>query len=75
MSENIISAGAILSAGTTAIVYLWRHVQASAQRCEEKLDRCHEDHGKAQDAIQVLSVRVGRLEGQLESINGDQSAG
>ena len=69
MNEQLITTGATISAGTTAIVYLWRQVQAAAKRCEDKLDLCHEEHGKAQDELQVLSVRVGKLEGQLEVLN------
>jgi hypothetical protein len=69
MNDQLITAGATISAGTTAIVYLWRHVQASAKRCEEKLDLCHEEHSTAQEALQVLSVRVGKLEGQLDIRN------
>ena len=69
MDEQLITTGATVSAGATAIVYLWRQVQASAKRCEEKLDLCHAEHGKAQDELQVLSVRVGKLEGQLEVLS------
>jgi hypothetical protein len=70
MSEDMMTTGAALSALTTAIVYLWRQVQGSAKRCEAKLDQCHESHGEAQDALRVLSVRVGKLEGQLDVISG-----
>lgn len=71
MSEQIITAGATISAGTTAIVYLWRQVQAASARCEAKLDLCHEEHNNAQEQLQVLSVRVGKLEGQLEVLKAD----
>lgn len=71
MSEQIITAGATISAGTTAIVYLWRQVQASAKRCEDKLDLCHAEHSNAQEQLQVLSVRVGKLEGQLDILKAE----
>tara|TARA_Y100000593_G_scaffold82481_1_gene155007 strand:- start:569 stop:790 length:222 start_codon:yes stop_codon:yes gene_type:complete len=71
MNEQLITTGATISAGTTAIVYLWRQVQAAAKRCEDKLDLCHAEHGKAQEELQILSVRVGRLEGQLACLNQD----
>jgi len=69
MHDQLLSTGATISAGTTAIIYLWRQVQTSAKRCEKKLDRCHAEHGKAQDQLQVLSERVGKLEGQLQVLN------
>ena len=69
MTEQLVTAGATISAGTTAIVYLWRQVQAASARCEAKLDLCEESHSKANDEIAVLSVRVGKLEGQLEILN------
>lgn len=71
MNEQLITTGATISAGTTAIVYLWRQVQAASTRCEAKLDLCHAEHGKAQDELQVLSVRVGKLEGQLDILKAD----
>ena len=69
MDEQLITTGATISAGTTAIVYLWRQVQAASTRCEAKLDLCEESHSKANDELQILSVRVGKLEGQLEVLN------
>ena len=69
MDEQLITTGATISAGTTAIVYLWRQVQTAAKRCEEKLDLCHAEHGKAQAELQELSVRVGKQEGQLEVLS------
>jgi chromosome segregation ATPase len=69
MDEQLITTGATVSAGATAIVYLWRQVQASAKRCEDKLDLCHAEHSNAQEQLQVHSVRVGKLEGQLEVLS------
>ena len=72
MNEELITTGATISAFGTAIIYLWRHVQAAAKRCEEKLDLCHTEHAAAQSELQELSVRLGNVEGQLAVLTGDK---
>ncbi len=63
--DDAIVTGPTIAAFTTAIVYLWRNVQASSARTQQKLDDCEHQHDEATEQIRLLSVRVGNLEGQL----------
>lgn len=69
MDEQLITTGATVSAGATAIVYLWRQVQEASARCEKKLSACEEAHGAAEAELRCLSERVGSLEGKLEILS------